>query len=146
MPTYSETRRSPYTPAQLFDMVMDIERYPEFLPWCRAARIKETTPKYMIGELIISFKTLTESYSSKITPLRTGNVPEIDVQLVEGPFKTLHNHWKFESHPEGGTNIHFFIEFQFKTKLLDHLIGGIFSKAQEKMVQAFSARADQLYA
>jgi coenzyme Q-binding protein COQ10 len=145
MPTYSEIRPSPYKPEQLFQMVMDIERYPQFLPWCRAARILEQTPEFMVGELVVSFKQLTERYTSKITPIRGGRIPEIHVELVRGPFKKLSNHWKFEPRDDGGSNIHFFIEFEFKTKLLDHLIGAFFGKAQEKMVHAFTDRADKLY-
>lgn len=127
-------------------MVLDIERYPEFLPWCRAARILEKDDASMLGELVVSFKNLTERYTSKITPSRNSTTPEIHVALVRGPFKTLTNHWKFEPSSNGGTHIHFHIEFQFKTKLLDHLIGAFFTKAQEKLVQAFFERADALYA
>lgn len=175
MPTHSEIRQSPYTPKQLFDLVADIEHYPEFLPWCRAARINERHPEYFIGELIISFSHLTERYTSKVmlvhptstssSGLYRGSMtgvdprykPEddakregngegtIEVALVNGPFNHLYNHWRFVPKADGGTEIHFAVEFQFKSKLLDTLIGGLFGRAVEKMGAAFMARADILY-
>lgn len=145
MPSHREHCDSPYSPEQLFAMVMDIEKYPEFLPWCRAARILEKHPESMVGELVVSFKGLSESYVSRITPRPELTMPEISVDLVQGPFKTLTNHWRFEPREGGGTRIHFFIEFQFKTTLLNALIGSLFTRAQEKMIRAFSARADALY-
>lgn len=144
MPSHSEIRPSPYSPQQLFDMVIDIERYPQFLPWCRAARIVDRAEHSFLGELIISFKHITESYTSRVTPQR-GNAPEIHVEMVRGPFKHLSNHWRFEPRADGGTDIHFHIDFQFKVKLLESIIGGLFHRAAEKMVQAFSERADRLY-
>jgi coenzyme Q-binding protein COQ10 len=147
MPAHSEIRHSPYTPQQLFAMVLDIERYPEFLPWCRAARVTERHDDYFVGELIISFSHLTERYSSKIIPLAPTDSTEgtIEVALVNGPFKHLFNHWRFVPNPTGGTDIHFAVEFQFKSKLLDTLIGGVFGRAVEKMGAAFITRADALY-
>jgi coenzyme Q-binding protein COQ10 len=145
MPSHREHCDSPYRPEQLFDMVMDVEQYPEFLPWCRAARILETHEDHILAELVVSFKGLTESYVSRITPRPALTMPEISVDLVRGPFKTLTNHWRFEGHEDGGTRIHFFIEFQFKSRLLNALIGSLFTRAQEKMIRAFSARADALY-
>ena len=145
MTSHREHCDSPYTPEQLYNMVLDIEKYPEFLPWCRAARILEKDDQGLLGELVVSFKGLTESYVSRITPRPELTMPEISVDLVRGPFKTLTNHWRFEAREGGGTRIHFFIEFQFKSKILNALIGSLFTRAQEKMIQAFSARADVLY-
>lgn len=140
MHTHSEVHPSPYTPEQLKSMVLDIERYPEFLPWCRAARITERHAEYFLGELVISFNHLTERYTSKVSC--AGN--EIHVELVKGPFKQLTNHWRFEP-TATGSNIHFHLEFEFKSKILDTLMGGMFTRATEKMVAAFSERADTLY-
>ena len=126
-------------------MVLDIEKYPEFLPWCKAARILEKHEEHILGELVVSFNGLTESYVSKVTPRPDLPMPEISVDLVRGPFKTLTNHWRFEAREAGGTRIHFFIDFQFKSRILNALIGSLFTRAQEKMIQAFSARADALY-
>jgi coenzyme Q-binding protein COQ10 len=145
MPVHNETRHSPYTPEQLAAMILDIERYPEFLPWCRAARISDRTAEGFIGELIISFHHLTERYSSRVTQrtLHSGAV-EIDVTLVKGPFKHLINHWRLMPRADG-TDIHFHLDFAFKSKLLEKLIGGLFTRASEKMTGAFLTRADALY-
>lgn len=144
MPAHSETRFSPYAPQQLYDLVIDVERYPEFLPWCRAARIVERKPEFFLGELVISFRHLTERYTSKVYGHTKDATPEIHVELVSGPFEYLTNHWRFEA-AEGGTNIHFHVDFRFKSRLLDTLIGSLFTRASEKMTQAFAERADALY-
>ena len=176
MPSHTETRFSPHSPAQLYAMVMDVEKYPEFLPWCKAARVMDrqtchseqreesrdpSLPLRMtesfVGELVISFNHLTESYRSKVvgippspqSSLRSlgegkSPIPEIQVTLLSGPFKHLSNHWRFEP-TEGGTTIHFALDFAFRSKLLERLMGGLFAKAIEKMTSAFMHRADVLY-
>jgi coenzyme Q-binding protein COQ10 len=145
MPTHHETQILPYTPQQLYALVADIERYPDFLPWCRAARILEWKGNVQLAELIISFKGLTESYVSRValTPPENGE-GSIDVQLVRGPFQHLANHWKFVAH-ESGTALDFFVDFRFKSRILEGLIGGLFERATVKMVNAFKARAEELY-
>lgn len=146
MPHYSETRILPYTPAQLFGLVVDIEQYPKFLPWCRAARIIERGADAFVGELIVSFSHITERYTSRVTPhAPSGNAEgSIDVALVSGPFTHLSNHWRFVPHP-AGTEIHFTVDFEFKSKILNTLIGGLFTRASEKMISAFTTRAEALY-
>lgn len=142
----SETRILPYTPEQLFGLVLDIEKYPEFLPWCRGARIVERTGDGFIGELVVSFAHVTERYRSRVRPMPPGDDPahRIEVSLVEGPFTQLTNHWRFAPHGDG-TEVYFEVAFQFKSKLLDRLIGGMFTRASEKMISAFTARAEALY-
>lgn len=146
MPAHSETRYSPYTPQQLHALVLDVVRYPEFLPWCRAARIlsRESEDRFH-AELVISFRHLTERYTSQVTGSGDGREPRISVQLVSGPFEHLRNEWRFTPAPEGGTTIHFLLDFKFKSRLLEMLIGNLFSRASEKMTEAFMARADALY-
>jgi len=144
MPAHSETRFSPYSPAQIYDLVIAVERYPEFIPWCRAARITERSEKHFLAELVISFRHLTERYTSRVIGSSGGEAPEIHVELVSGPFEYLTNHWRFE--PSGaGTNIQFHVDFRFRSRLLEKLIGGLFARATEKMTQAFLDRADALY-
>jgi coenzyme Q-binding protein COQ10 len=147
MHTYTETSILPYSPQQLFAMVADIEKYPEFLPWCRAARIVSREADSFLGELIISFSHLTERYTSRVTPVAPSANSEgrIDVALVTGPFEYLNNHWRFVPHAEG-CEIHLDLDFQFKSKLLDKMLGGMFGRACEKMVGAFTTRAEALYA
>ena len=146
MHRYNETRILPYSPAQLFAMVLDIEKYPEFLPWCRAARIVSREGDAFLGELIISFSHLTERYTSRVTPTAASGDAEarIDVMLVSGPFNFLNNHWRFVPHADG-CEIHLDLDFEFKSKLLDKMLGSVFGRACEKMVGAFTARAAALY-
>lgn len=159
MPTHHDTQHSPYTTRQLFDMVADVPRYPEFLPWCRAARVLERgaapgeadgSPQsgdgWFLGELVISFKGLTESYISRVTltPPEGEGRAHVDVRMVSGPFTHLVNEWEFT--PEaGGTRIDFRLDFSFRSKLLERMMGGLFTKAQAKMAEAFKKRADTLY-
>lgn len=147
MKNYHDTQISPYSPAQLYALVLDIERYPEFLPWCRAARILERGEGRVLGELVISFKGITESYVSEVTftPPQENAEGAIDVALVRGPFKHLENHWKFIPRADGGTDINLHLAFAFRSKLLDSMIGMMFGKATTKMAAAFKERADELY-
>jgi coenzyme Q-binding protein COQ10 len=145
MPIHHETRHSPYTPEQLAAMILDIERYPEFLPWCRAARITARDEDGFTGELVIRFHHLTERYSSRVIHRRLhSGAQEIDVTLVKGPFKHLTNHWRIVPRTDGA-DIYFHLDFAFKSKMLERVIGGLFTRATEKMTQAFLAHADALY-
>lgn len=147
MPSHAEIKRMPYSPQQMFNLVVDVERYPEFLPWCRAARVTERKPDYFVGELVISFSHLTERYASKVYPIAPAGEHEgiITVTAISGPFKQLSNHWRFVPAEGGGTEIHFSVDFEFRSKLLNSLIGSLFARACEKMGSAFMARADALY-
>jgi len=145
---YEDTQESPYSTQQLFDLVLDIERYPEFLPWCRASRILERGEGRLLAELVICFKHITESYVSEVTfhrPVAPSDKGFIDVQLVQGPFETLSNHWEFEPGPGGGSITSLTLSFKFRSRLLDSVIGLLFGKASAKMVVAFKQRADALY-
>ena len=148
MPAHTEQKILPYTSQQLFDLVADVERYPEFLPWCRAARIVERGENEFLGELVISFKHLTESYISRVTlsPPKSSDVPSaIDVTMVKGPFEYLVNRWRFDPAPGGGVEVNFYLDFKFRSRILEKLIGGLFRKATDHMVQAFTERAGKLY-
>jgi coenzyme Q-binding protein COQ10 len=155
MSTYAEKRFLPYTPAQLFELVAAVDRYPEFLPWCLAARIRSAekpqgTPQkaLIVADLVVGFHMIRERYTSRITlqPLQ-----RIDVTSVNGPFRYLNNHWIFEpvapssQRPVGGTLLTFHIEFEFRSLLLQSLIGAVFSEAVTRMIAAFERRAKQLY-
>jgi coenzyme Q-binding protein COQ10 len=141
MLSHRETQFSPYSPEQLFDLVADIEKYPQFLPWCRAARVIERKEGEMLAELIISFMHLTERYTSRVVLNRPHS---IDVNMTEGPFEHLVNQWRFKP-KDGGTEIEFFIDFKFRSRILEKMIGPLFSKATDKMTTAFQARARQIY-
>ena len=142
MPTHAEKRVLPYTSEQLFDLVATVERYPEFLPWCLAARIRERTPTLVVADLLIGFKMVRERFTSRVTLARPHR---IDVAYTEGPFRYLNNHWVFTDLDNGSCEIDFFVDFEFRSALLQKLIGLLFNEAVRRMVAAFEARARQLY-
>lgn len=142
MPTHAEKRALPYTPEQLFDMVADVERYPEFLPWAVASRIRKREGNVIVADLMIGFKMVRERFTSRVTLDRPNRV---DVTYTEGPFRYLNNHWIFEPTPDGGTVIDFYVDFEFKSKLLQGIMGALFNEAVRLMVSAFEKRARQLY-
>lgn len=138
----------PYSCRQMYDLIAEVDKYDEFLPWCRAARILERHDGWMLAELVISFKHITEQYTSKVTlsPPEQDHTPAaIDVRMTHGPFKHLINEWRFEPAAQGGCRVEFFLDFKFRSKILDALIGRLFAKATEKMVSAFQERAHALY-
>ncbi|BBK42908.1 ubiquinone-binding protein [Allostella vacuolata] len=141
MPTHAEQRLLPYTPEQLYDLVADIERYPEFLPWCVAARIRTREARLVVADLMIGFKMVRERFTSRVelTPKS-----RIDVAYSDGPFKHLHNHWIFEP-AEGGCRIDFYVEFEFRSRTLQKIIEVLFHEAVRRMVAAFEGRARALY-
>ncbi len=141
MPTHAEIRLLPYRPDQMFDLVAGVDRYPEFLPWCKAARITKREGDVFYADLVIAFKVFRERFSSKVT-LHPKTL--IDVEYINGPFRYLNNHWKFEPAPEGCI-VDFYVDFEFRSRILQNLIGLLFNEAVHRMVAAFEARAKQLY-
>ncbi|HZB93393.1 MAG TPA: type II toxin-antitoxin system RatA family toxin [Stellaceae bacterium] len=142
MPTHAEQRRLPYTAEQLFDLVADIERYPEFLPWCLGARVRERTANTITADLLIGFRLVRERFTSRVVLDRPGR---IDVSYTEGPFRYLNNHWQFTPEPGGCCLISFYVDFEFRSRMLQKLIEVLFNEAVKRMVGAFEARARQLY-
>lgn len=141
MTTHAEKRVLPYTPEQLFDLVAGVERYPEFLPWCTAARIRSRTDKLMIADMAIGFRMIRERFTSRVVLDRPH---AIDVTYADGPFKHLTNRWRFLPMPEG-CEIDFFVDFEFRSKLLEKMIGLLFDEACRRMISAFEGRAKALY-
>lgn len=142
MPTHSEQRHLPYAPEQLYELVAGVERYPEFLPWCKAARINRREGDVFWADMVIAFKVFRERFTSKVTLIpKTG----VDVEYIDGPFRYLTNHWRFLPAPDGGCTVDFYVDFEFRSKILQRLIGLLFDQAVHRMVSAFEARAAQLY-
>lgn len=141
MPTHAEQRLLPYTPEQMYALVADIERYPEFLPWCIAARIRERRTDFICADLVIGFGLVRERFTSNVKLDPPGRV---DVTYAEGPFRYLNNHWSFERVP-GGCRVDFFVDFEFKSRMLQKLIEMLFGEAVRRMVAAFEGRARKLY-
>jgi len=142
MPTHAERKRLPYSPQQLFDLVADIERYPEFLPWCVGARVRERKGNTIVGDLLIGYRMVRERFTSKIVLDRPHR---IDVSYSEGPFRYLTNHWEFEPEEDGGCTIDFYVDFEFRSRVLQKIITTLFNEAVRRMVGAFEARARKLY-
>jgi coenzyme Q-binding protein COQ10 len=142
MKTHIETRLLPYTPQQMFELVADVSRYPEFLPWCVGARIKEQRPDMLLADLMIGFKMVREKFTSRVWLDRAAR--RNDVEYINGPFRQLKNHWTFLDDP-AGCRVEFFLEFEFSSVMLQKLIGVLFHEAVRRMVTAFETRAKQLY-
>jgi coenzyme Q-binding protein COQ10 len=149
MPTHAETRVMPYSAGQMYGLIADVGRYPEFLPWCSAARVRDVRPlpdgsgEVMEADLVISFKLFRERFGSRVT-LRPG-LSTIDVEYLDGPFKYLNNHWKFEPRGEGSCQVDFFVDFEMRSYLLQKVIGVVFNEAMQRIVRAFEKRAEALY-
>lgn len=146
MPTHSETRALPYEAQQMYDLVADVAKYPEFLPWCAAARIRSRTPdgdaEVMLADLVISFRVFRERFGSRVT-LRQAR-REIDTEYLDGPFRYMKSTWAFREAP-GGCEVDFFVDFEFRNAVLQSLIGVVFNDAMRRIVRAFERRAAALY-
>jgi len=141
MPTHKETRHLPYTPDQMFDLVADVQRYEEFLPWVSAIRVRSDSDTEMVADMIVGFKGLRETFTSKVNKHRPD---EIHVDYLDGPLKYLRNDWVFRS--EGtGCAVDFSVDFAFKNRVFEMLAGQVFGAALRKMIGAFEDRAAVLY-
>ncbi|MEC9431730.1 MAG: type II toxin-antitoxin system RatA family toxin [Pseudomonadota bacterium] len=148
MPTHAEKRAMPYSADQMYALIADVPAYSEFLPWCSAARIRKRTPQpdgseVLDADLVISFKVFREKFGSRVTLYPDER--RIDVAYLDGPFRYLNNHWKFEPREDGGCDVDFFVDFEFKSIVLQKLIGVVFNEAMQRIVRAFEARAAALY-
>ena len=141
MPTHAEKRYLPYPPADLYDLVADIEKYPEFLPWCVALRVRNRDGNVLSSDMVIGFKMFRQSFTTRVT-LNPSH--RIDVEYLNGPFRYLNNHWIFEDGENGGCVIDFYVDFEFRSALLQKAIGVVFNEAVTKMINAFEARADNV--
>ena len=142
MPRHTETRNICYTREQMFDLVADVGRYQEFLPWVAATRVRSDTPSLMIADLVVGFKAIKETFTSRVTKERPASLA---VDYIEGPLKYLHNSWRFEPDGKGGTDIHFCVDFAFKSRIFESLAGQMFDRALRRMIGAFETRAHALY-
>ncbi|WP_404339253.1 type II toxin-antitoxin system RatA family toxin [Sphingomonas sp. MMS12-HWE2-04] len=142
MPKHSETRALPYTPEQMFDLVADVARYPEFLPWVSAIRVRTNSETEMVADMIVGFKGLRETFTSKVAKERPDHVR---VDYIDGPLKHLNNDWKFRSDGKGGCLVDFCVDFAFKNRVFEMLAGQVFDRALRKMINAFEERAARLY-
>ncbi|MGP1283102.1 MAG: type II toxin-antitoxin system RatA family toxin [Parasphingopyxis sp.] len=142
MPRHSETRHVPYTAEQMFDLVADVGRYQEFLPWVVATRIRSNSETAMVADLVVGFKSLRETFTSKVNKERHRRIA---VDYLDGPLKYLHNEWGFEPSDRGGCLIEFCVDFAFRSRVFESLAGQVFDRALRKMTDSFEARAGALY-
>lgn len=142
MTVHAEKRVIPYRPEELYALVADVKRYPEFLPWCMAARIRKQDEQALTADLIIGFQMFRERFTSYVD-LNPEEL-EINVKYAEGPFRYLSNSWRFLPHPDG-CEIDFYVDFEFNSRLLQSVIETLFTEAVKRMVKAFEDRADVLY-
>ena len=146
MPTHSENRFMPFTAQQMYDLVADVNAYPKFLPWCAAARVRQTTQQgeatVMDADLVISFKVFRERFGSRVT--LWPEQQKIDTEYLDGPFKYMKSNWSFKD-VEGGCEVAFFVDFEFKNAMLQRIIGLVFNEAMQRIVRAFLDRANTLY-
>lgn len=146
MTTHAETKFLPYKAQQMYDLVGDVANYPKFLPWTAAARIRSKTDQgdhvELLADLVISFKVFRETFGSRV--LLWPEAMKIDTAYIDGPFKHLVSQWTFEE-CEGGCNVSFNVDFEFKNKLLQGAAGMFFNEAMKRVVQSFEGRAQELY-
>ena len=141
MPSHHETRHLPYTPEQMYDLVADVKRYPEFLPWVSAMRVRVDGPTETLADMVVGFKGLRETFTSRV---EKEPKTRIHVDYVDGPLKFLRNDWVFR--PEGdGCAVDFTVDFAFKNRVFEMLAGQVFATALRRMIGAFENRAAQLY-
>ena len=146
MPTHTDTKTLPYTAQQMYDLVADVASYPQFLPWCAAARIRsrasQGASEVMLADLVISFKVFRERFGSKVVLYPDDQ--KIETTYIDGPFKYMESTWSFKD-VEGGVEVTFFVDFEFKNAILQGIIGVVFNEAMQRIVRAFERRADALY-
>ena len=145
MPRHTETRRLPYSPEQMYHLVADVARYPDFLPWVSAVRVRQDSDTLMVADLVVGFKGLRESFTSRVEKTRPSR---IHVDYLDGPLKYLRNEWAFRPDGDGagGCLVDFAVDFAFKNRVFEVLAGQVFDRALRRMIGAFEDRAAVLYA
>ncbi len=147
MPSHHEIKVVPYTAAQMFALVADVGSYPEFLPWNSAARIRSRSPieggEVMEADLVISFKVFRERFGSRVTLYPAER--RIETEYLDGPFRKMTSTWRFRDRAEGGSDIEFNVDFEFRNAILQGIIGVVFNDAMQRVVRAFERRAAALH-
>ena len=142
MPSIREITQLPYTPEQMFDLVADVGSYRQFLPWVIATRVRSNSETEMLADMVVGFKSIRESFTSRVTKDRPH---EIRVHYVDGPLSDLDNIWLFRPYGNESCEIEFFVDFTFKNRMFEAVAGQYFDRAFRKMVTAFERRAAELY-
>ena len=147
MPELSTTRRVHHAAAEMFDLVADVERYPEFVPLCQSLRVRRRTEEggkeVIVADMTVAYKLVRETFTSRVT-LDRANL-EILVEYLEGPFRRLNNRWRFRPVGERVCDVEFYIAYEFRSRTLGMLMGAVFDAAFRRFASAFEKRADQVY-
>ena len=147
MPSFRTTRRVPHAPDRMFELVADVERYPEFLPLCTGIRVLRRNPEseareVLVAEMSIGYKAISERFTTKVALDKVSR--EIHVSYIDGPFRYLENRWSFQ--PDGeGCAVRFAIDYEFRSVALGLLMGAMFDRAFKRFTDAFETRADSVY-
>ncbi|MGG7580595.1 type II toxin-antitoxin system RatA family toxin [Rhizobium sp. Nf11,1] len=147
MPQFETHRSVQHTPDQMFDLVADVERYPEFLPLCEALSVRSRKERdgkiLLVADMTVGYKAIRETFTTQVLLNRAERV--IEVKYIDGPFKYLENRWHFAETPAGGCTINFFIDYEFKSRILGALMGSMFDRAFRMFTEAFETRANRIY-
>lgn len=141
MPKFSEEKIIPYSAAQVFAVVADVASYPDFLPWCRGARVYNKKEASFDADVMIGFKLFRERFTSRVLLVENES---LEVDYIRGPMKRLYNHWKFVAQDDGSCFVDFEVDFEFKNKMLEEMMGGLFEKACHRIMVAFEERVGSL--
>lgn len=147
MPQFETRRPVPHTPEQMYALVADVERYPEFLPLCEGLAVRSRKERdgkeLLVADMTVGYKAIREAFTTQVLLSRTERA--IDVKYIDGPFRYLDNRWRFEPLPDGGCSVHFFIDYEFKSRILGALMGSMFDRAFRMFTEAFEKRAAAIY-
>jgi coenzyme Q-binding protein COQ10 len=147
MPKFDTTRRVPHTPDQMFALVADVERYPEFLPMCEALAVRSRRERdgvsVLVADMTVGYRAMRQTFSSQVVLKPKDRA--IDVRYIDGPFRYLENCWRFEPVGEGACDVRFHIDYEFRSRLLGAMMGAVFDRAFRMFSQAFEERADAIY-
>ena len=148
MPRFNSRRRVNHSASEMFDLVADVERYPEFVPLCQSLKIRQRSPgpngtEVVIADMTVSFKLVRETFTSRVT-LDRANL-NILVEYLRGPFSKLENRWTFEPKSDNSCEVGFYIAYEFKSRMLAMLMGAMFDTAFQRFAAAFEKRADKVY-
>jgi coenzyme Q-binding protein COQ10 len=148
MPQFRTTRRVQHAAAQMFDLVADVERYPEFVPLCKSLRVRKRTPgeegtETLVADMTVAYKVMRETFTSRVT-LDRPNL-KIRVEYLDGPFSHLDNRWTFKPASDSSCDVDFFISYEFRSRVLGVLMGAMFEAAFRRFAGAFERRADEVY-
>ncbi len=148
MPQFETHRPVPHSPDQMFDLVADVERYPEFLPLCEGLAVRSRKERdgkiLLIADMTVGYKAIRETFTTQVLLNKAERA--IDVKYIDGPFKYLDNRWRFTPGENGGSVIDFFIDYEFKSRILGALMGSMFDRAFRMFTDAFETRANKIYA